>query len=167
VSMSNGDIFLLCLSKLYIDICIERIMLYQELSRLFCSLMVFNQKALKFHWYVTGVDFYQYHLLFQRIYEDGEGFIDRLAEHIRGVGRVPADYSVFLKLSSIKESLEVNSIDMSNELLSDVNALKELIGVAAGAAGSKQGTLNLLGDLDEALDVMFYLLSSTKTGFNI
>lgn len=142
-------------------------MLYQSLSKLLCSLMVFNQKALKFHWYVTGADFYQYHLLFERVYDSGEGFVDRLAEHIRGMGRVPADYSVFLKLSSVKESLEVNSLKMADELLADVYTLKAAVADCANEAGNKQGTLNLLGDFDESLDVLVYLLASTKTGFNI
>jgi starvation-inducible DNA-binding protein len=143
-------------------------MIYQSLIKLFCSLQVTIQKSHNFHWNVTGPGFYQVHQLLERIYDDLEGYTDRMAEHIRGYGRAPGAFAIFLQFSSVKENLNIpEAYAMLSELLADVMILKdELIEVSNEAAG-KQSTLNLLGELDETLDTIIYLLSSNQLNFNI
>lgn len=140
---------------------------YQLLVKLFCGLRVTSNKSLSYHWHVTGADFYQYHLLLQRVYETLDGFTDRLAEHIRGMGRVPGAFAVYTQLSSVKEDLGVPAAaTMIANLLSDVQILKLDLSAAAETT-SGQGTLNLLGDIDESFDTLVYLLNSIQPNFNV
>ena len=143
-------------------------MIYQSLIKLFCSLQVTIQKSHNFHWNVTGPAYYQLHLLLDRIYGDLDAYTDRMAEHIRGYGRAPGAFAIYLQYSSVKENLNIpEAYAMLSELLADVMILKaELMEVSKAAAG-KQGTLNLLGELDESLDTIIYLLSSNQLNFNI
>lgn len=141
--------------------------IYQSLVKLFCGLRVTANKSLSYHWHVTGADFYQYHLLLQRVYESLDGFIDRLAEHIRGQGRVPGSFAVYVQLSSVTEDSGVpDSLTMLSNLLNDCKTLKEDVNAAAEIT-TNQGTLNLLGDVDECLDTLIYLLGSIQSNFNV
>lgn len=55
------------------------------------SLISFKGAAQLAHWNAVGRDFYQFHLLFQRIYEMLEEHVDPLAEQGRGLGiEIPA-----------------------------------------------------------------------------
>lgn len=149
---------------------VNLIMSYQPLVKLFCSMQVYSQKSLNYHWNVTGPDFYQAHLLLGRVYESVDAFKDRLAEHIRGYGRAPGSYAVFLQLSSVKENLALPGVaQMLVELLSDLQLLRSDLKLAADAAteSNRQGTLNLLGDIDECFDTLYYLLSSSQLNFNV
>lgn len=140
---------------------------YQLLVKLFCGLRVTANKSLSYHWHVTGADFYQYHLLLQRVYETLDGFTDRLAEHIRGIGRVPGAFAVYTQLSSVQEDLGVPpSPTMLSNLLADVQALKVDLAAVAESTQS-QGTLNILGDIDESFDTLIYLLGSIQPNFNV
>lgn len=140
---------------------------YQLLVKLFSGLRVTTNKSLNYHWHVTGPDFYQYHLLLQRVYETLDGFTDRLAEHIRGMGRVPGAFSLYIQLSSVQEDTTVPpATTMLSNLLADVQTLKADLAAAATSA-TNQGTLNMLGDIDEAFDTLTYLLGSIQPNFNV
>jgi len=54
-----------------------------ELCELIGEVVAFRFIAQGFHWNVTGVDFYQFHKLFGKIYEDADSSIDPIAESIR------------------------------------------------------------------------------------
>ena len=143
-------------------------MIYQSLIKLFCSLQVTIQKAHNFHWNVTGPSFYQLHLLLDRVYGDLDVYTDRMAEHIRGYGRAPGAFTIYLQYSSVKENLNIpEAYAMVSELLADANTLKAELAAVSNEAVGKQGTLNLLGELDETLDTLIYLLSSNQLNFNI
>lgn len=57
----------------------------------FASEFSFYLKAHNFHWNVEGSDFFEYHELFGKIYEEVYSSIDNFAEKIRSLGTyVPA-----------------------------------------------------------------------------
>ncbi len=57
----------------------------------FASLISFKSAAQLAHWNVVGKDFYQLHLLFERIYETLDAQVDTFAEQARGLGiEIPA-----------------------------------------------------------------------------
>ena len=137
--------------------------MYPELVLVFCNLQMFRQKALYFHWNVTGSSFYQLHLLFERVYNEVAPYEDRLAEHIRGYGRAPGLYSAYLQLSSLQEVQTVPAApDMVANLQQDISLVRRDLDLAIKKATSlsKQGTVNLLGELAETFDVVSYLLTS-------
>jgi DNA-binding ferritin-like protein len=143
-------------------------MLYESLIKLFSSLQVTVQKAHNFHWNLTGPAFYPLHLLLDRVYGDLDAYTDRMAEHIRGYGRAPGAFAIFLQFSSVKENLNIpEGYAMLSELLADIKTLKAELAATSVEAAGRQGTLNLLGELDETLDTVIYLLSSNQSNFNI
>jgi len=87
----------------------------------FASEFSFFIKAQNFHWNVEGPDFYQYHELFGKIYQEVYGNIDTFAEQIRALGGyTPASYQKFSMLSVVED--ENNILDkttMTAELLED------------------------------------------------
>jgi starvation-inducible DNA-binding protein len=54
-----------------------------ELCDLLGDVVAFRFIAQGFHWNVTGINFQQFHELFQEIYEDADSSIDPIAENIR------------------------------------------------------------------------------------
>ena len=56
----------------------------QQLAKIaFASTYSFALKAQNFHWNVEGSDFFEYHALFEKIYEEVYGVVDDFAENIR------------------------------------------------------------------------------------
>jgi starvation-inducible DNA-binding protein len=76
----------------------------EALSVLLAETYTLYLKTQNYHWNVTGPHFSQLHVLFQTQYEELALANDLLAERIRALGeKAPGSYSVFSKLSSIKE----------------------------------------------------------------
>ena len=92
-----------------------------SLTKYLASTYTLYLKTQNFHWNVTGSDFYQLHLLFEKQYEDLSGATDELAERIRALGfRAPASFAEYLKLSTIQEEPKtVKANDMVAQLLAD------------------------------------------------
>ena len=55
--------------------------LKQAMKVAFASEYAFALKSQNFHWNVEGNDFYELHLLFERIYDEVYGSIDNFAEN--------------------------------------------------------------------------------------
>lgn len=135
--------------------------IYVDLVRLFCSLQVYRSKLLGYHWNVRGEDFYQRHLLFERLYGEVDGVIDRMAEIIRKFGVAPAAFSVYLKFSVVMEDVSFGSGEnMIAAALADLPKLYEASAtVYEEVSGSEPGVENLMGDIFEMLDRLNYLLT--------
>lgn len=95
----------------------------------FASTFSFYLKSHQFHWNVEGSDFYQYHKLFGKIYEEVYESIDDFAEKIRSMGtRMPGSYTRFSMLSLIEDETAVLTKDqMVAELIQDNNKMIELL----------------------------------------
>lgn len=94
----------------------------QQFARIaFASETSFYLKTQSFHWNVEGSDFYEYHLLFERIYDEVYGSIDDFAEKIRAIGAyIPQSLHNLNMLTKIEDEDSVPSKDaMISELLSD------------------------------------------------
>jgi starvation-inducible DNA-binding protein len=138
---------------------------YVGLVRVVSEVSVLRQKVLNFHWNVEGEGFYEKHLLFERVYESIDGFVDRLAEGCRKYGRAPGEFSVYLRVSGIKETDGIPAPgEMVSILMRDFEVLKKTVYEVNESAESAReiGVVNLLGDLAETIDVSLYLLSSSK-----
>lgn len=65
---------------------------------------VLYTKTRNYHWNVTGLDFSQYHKLFEEQYSAIDEDIDDVAERIRALGgKTPATLNEFIKTTSLKE----------------------------------------------------------------
>lgn len=137
--------------------------IYISMVKVLSELSVLRQKTLNYHWNVSGRSFYEYHLLYERLYGIVDGFIDRVAEQARAYGRAPGTFSIYLKMSSIQEDTYIPTPEeMINNLVTDFNTLKATIYQATEASeeSGDLGVENLLGDIAESVNTAIYLLSS-------
>lgn len=114
------------------------------------------------HWNVRGSDYYEAHLLFERIYEEAKAGTDTLAELLRSLGYNPT----FEEFSGPGGSLPSYSRGELVDLLIDRttsyyaalstfrNSVKEDI--------TAIGLVNLLEDLAQTCSTIMYLLSASK-----
>jgi starvation-inducible DNA-binding protein len=136
-----------------------------QLKIAFASQYAFAIKAQNFHWNVEGIDFYQKHKMFQKIYEETYGAVDDFAENIRKIkAYTPASLYRFSALAAIDDELEI--IDpqaMVAELLRDAEKMQEimkLLFVEAEALGH-HGLSNFLADRQDAFAKHAWFLRST------
>jgi starvation-inducible DNA-binding protein len=132
----------------------EKSQYYLELQRVFASEFSFYLKSANFHWNVEGSDFYEYHLLFERIYNEVLESIDTYAEELRALQIVtPASLSAFSRLTYITdENQPGDSKAMVQELLmdSDTMAMKfQQLFMVAEEFGD-HGLSNFLADRQDA-----------------
>jgi starvation-inducible DNA-binding protein len=136
-----------------------------QLKIAFASQYAFAIKAQNYHWNVEGIDFYQKHKMFQKIYEETYGAVDEFAENIRKIkAYTPASLYRFSALAAIDDELEI--IDpqaMVAELLRDAEKMQEimkLLFTEAEALGH-HGLSNFLADRQDAFAKHAWFLRST------
>ena len=81
-----------------------------ELCDLLGDVVAFRFIAQGFHWNVTGVNFQQFHELFQEVYEDAESSIDPIAENIRKL-----NFDAPFRLSDFMCNIGTMSIPETND----------------------------------------------------
>lgn len=118
-----------------------------------------------FHWNVEGRNFYQYHELFQKIYEELWESVDAIAEHIRALDEyAPASYTRFKELSTIEEEVKIPTAEkMVEKLLVANDHVIEGINKAIEQAklAHDEGVVNFLGGRLEAHTKHGWMLRST------
>jgi len=134
----------------------------------FASQYSFALKAQNFHWNVEGAEFYQLHLLFERIYDEVYGAVDDFAENIRKLkGYTPASLSRFSILTEVND--ETSILDpqaMVAELLADAEKMQNImkhIFVQAEQLG-EHGLSNFLADRQDAFAKHAWFLRATLKG---
>lgn len=136
------------------------------LSVVFAESYILLTKLQSSHWNYTGPDFYQKHLLFERLYGSVYDTLDRVAENIRGLDSiVPVSLYSLLTLSKIQTVQDDDPsfiMDRLYVLIDDISTIRSSIASLASMANqqNKQFILNLCGDLDEIYGTHYYLISS-------
>lgn len=137
-----------------------------QLKIAFASQYAFAIKAQNFHWNVEGSDFYQYHNLFETIYEEVYGAIDAFAENIRKIqAYTPASLYRFSALSAIDDETEVLAPEaMIQELLRDAEKMQEIMKVLFVEAENRgeHGLSNFLADRQDAFAKHAWFLRATN-----
>lgn len=103
----------------------DRKSIVDGLSRLLSDTYVLYLKTHNFHWNVTGPMFRTLHLMFEEQYNELALAVDLIAERIRALGfPAPGAYSIYARLSSIKEEEGVPSAeDMIRQLVQGQEAV--------------------------------------------
>lgn len=136
------------------------------LSVVFAETYVLLTKFQSSHWNYVGQDFYSKHTLFQRLYEETYGTLDRIAENIRSLDTItPTSLYSILSLSKIISLGDDDPTFIESRLsilIDDVAIVRQSIADLSLYANreNKQCLLNLCGDLDEMYGSFYYLLSS-------
>lgn len=120
-----------------------------------------------FHWNVEGEDFYQYHGLFQEVYEDVYSAIDPIAEDIRKLGEyAPYTLSKFTDLRTVEpKDVKPDPKAMAKELVRINDVLIESIDKAFKDAekANEQGIIDFLAGRDDMHKKWRWMLTaSTK-----
>ena len=136
-----------------------------QLKIAFASQYAFAIKAQNFHWNVEGIDFYQKHKMFQKIYEETYGAVDDFAENIRKIkAYTPASLYRFSSLSAVDDEVEVlDPQAMVAELLRDAEKMQEIMKVifVEAEARGEHGLSNFLADRQDAFAKHAWFLRST------
>ena len=142
--------------------------LIQAAKVAFSSTFSFYLKAHNFHWNVEGPDFYEYHKLLEKIYEEVYDSIDDFAEKIRSLGSyVPASYTRLSMLSEIEDQKEVlPKNQMVLVLLEDNRKMLQILKLAydLAEARSEHGFSNFLAERMDAHRKHGWMLRSSMKG---
>jgi len=119
----------------------------------FATEFSFYLKAHMFHWNVTGSDFFEYHELFGKIYEEVYGKVDDFAEKIRSLGAfMPGSYTRFSVLSVIDDETEIPPLEvMLSTLLEDNEKTIKLLKIVYDLA-EQEGEHGFSNFLAERMD---------------
>jgi starvation-inducible DNA-binding protein len=123
--------------------------------------------AHKYHFNVEGRDFYEYHNLFQKIYEELWASVDDIAEKIRALDEyVPFNFGRLSELATVDDDSKIpTSSAMISKLLETndqvISSLKKAVEQAKIA--NDEGVINFLGGrLESHAKHGWFLRASTK-----
>jgi starvation-inducible DNA-binding protein len=96
-----------------------------ELMHFLADTYALYLKTQNFHWNVTGANFHSLHKMFEEQYNELAAAVDIIAERIRALKcSVPATFSQFMKLTSLKEVTGMPSAkEMLKHLMKDHETL--------------------------------------------
>ena len=124
------------------------------LKTTFASEYAFALKAQNFHWNTEGPLFYQHHLLFERIYDEVYGVVDKFAEELRALQiYAPASLSKFSMLTKVEDENAVPEFqDMLRELLADSDKMAQMFKIVFTMAeqSGDHGLSNFFADRQDA-----------------
>lgn len=126
-----------------------------QLTRIsFASTFSFYVKVHSHHWNVEGSDFYEYHKLFEEIYNEVYGATDPFAENVRKLGAyMPTSYHNLSMLTKIEDEDRVPSKDeMVQELIQDSERIRVILkkNYDAAEAEGEHGLSNFLAERMDA-----------------
>lgn len=128
----------------------------------------FYLKSHRFHWNVEGSDFYEYHKLFEGIYEEVLESIDAFAENIRKLNAyVPASLSAFSMLSQVSdENANITKEEMVAELLQDNEKMMKVLKLVYDLAeqAGEHGFSNFLAERMDAHRKHGWFLTASLKG---
>jgi len=139
-----------------------------QLTRIaFSSTFSFYVKTHSFHWNVEGSDFYEYHKLFEEIYNEVYESIDPFAENVRKLGAyMPTSYHTLSMLTHIEDEDRVPSKDeMVKELIMDSEKILIILkkNYDAAEAEGEHGLSNFLAErMDAHKKHAWFLKASLK-----
>ena len=141
----------------------------QHLAKIaFASEFSFALKAQNYHWNIEGSDFFEYHDLFGKIYEEVYGSIDAFAENIRKLKTyTPASLSRFNMLTRVEDETDIIPVEqMVRELLLDSEKMVVILKKTydAAEAEGKHGFSNFLAERMDAHEKHSWFLRASSKG---
>ena len=122
---------------------------HQHLQVILANTIYMYQLYKKYHWHVTGKDFYQYHLLFDKHAGEYPERIDLLAERMRTLGlnvaAMPMDVAADATITEKEEAGHDPRVMVQNLLVAHeeyIRVLREAIGISESTGDD--GTNDLL-----------------------
>ena len=147
----------------------ENLSQLQHLSKItFASTYSFALKSQNFHWNCEGQDFFEYHALFEKIYNEVYDSIDKFAENIRKLKTyTPASLSRFNMLTKVEDETQILPIgSMIQELLLDNEKMIVILKKTYDAAelAGKHGFSNFIAERMDAHETHGWMLRASLKG---
>jgi starvation-inducible DNA-binding protein len=103
--------------------------LIKQLNQQVANFGVLYVKLHSFHWFVKGPQFYQLHILFEKLYDEVTEHFDAVAERVLMLEERPyASLKEFLAVASISEATnKENEIQMIQSLVADFTKIDQEI----------------------------------------
>lgn len=143
----------------------QRAVMSGTLGKVLADTYILYLKTQNFHWNYNGVEFYGFHILFEKQYEELAEAIDEIAERIRALGFfVEGTTDAFKKITSIKEAKRViASHEMVEQLLDGhEQVIRELRNLSALAEKHNDpATVDLAGRRLNAHEKFAWMLRSS------
>ena len=139
--------------------------LIKILNRQVANLGVLYIKLHHFHWYIKGVEFYQLHVLFEKLYDEVTAHLDSVAERILMLDDKPiSSLKEFLELATIKEAVGNETLlTMVEEVISDFSLLNQEMseGIKIAQDHGDEVTVDLLIGIISSLQKHLWMLKTT------
>ncbi len=123
-------------------------------------------KLHQYHWLVKGVRFYQFHQLFEKLYDEVSEHMDNVAERILMVGGTPlSTMSDYLKTTTLHEgSGNETDMQMINQTIYDLTTIDEELKIAIkqGQDLSDEVTVDLLIGIARSLQKHLWMLKTLE-----
>lgn len=141
--------------------------LAQEMKVLWATNFAGYLKSHGYHMNVTGSDFYQYHKLLQKVYEQLQDSIDDLGEGLRTLREVvPANLNRIAELSRLKEETVVPGPDtMVQVLYDDLHTIIDQANLVFDLCQTEKqyGLQNIIADYLQQVHKLDWMLDSTES----
>lgn len=123
--------------------------LADALNEALSNTIVLYFSAHRAHWNVEGVDFREYHDLFEDIYSDTYGSVDGIAENIRKIGGFPIGLSEMEDMAAYEDDSATTdarelAMDLYEKNQSYIDLIKSVFNIANDA--NEQGIANFLAE---------------------
>lgn len=139
--------------------------LVEKMKIVLASTFAAKLKAHSYHWNIIGSDFPQLHDFFATIYEDYDGAIDTLAEHIRQLDAfAPATLARMKELSVVMEDEKIPTAEkmVANLLTCNENLMNVVVEAYEMAESQKMyGLSNYLQDRITAHSKLNWMIKAT------
>lgn len=139
------------------------------LNQVLSNQYVLYTKLRNYHWNVSGLNFSEFHKLFESQYEQVDGAIDETAERVRALGgRALGTLKEFLQKATLKEhpGTHPSLKEMLRDLLEDHETVIRQLRQSAADAGEKYGDAGtndfLIGQMEDHEKMAWMLRASLE-----
>jgi starvation-inducible DNA-binding protein len=136
----------------------------EKLNAYLSSVQIAYMNVRGYHWNIVGKQFFALHEKFEEIYNSLNEMADEIAERILMLdGRPLHSFTEYIKVSSIKERLNVSSAeDTTRALLEDtarlLQAEREILSLAS--ENEDEGTASMVSDYIGKQEKMIWMFNS-------
>lgn len=135
----------------------------KKLNQLLSDYQVYYQNLRRYHWTISGENFFDLHEKFEDLYNDAKVQIDEIAERILTLRNTPiGKMSEYLKISNVKEIDAKTSREMVTAVLENhrivIQSLRNVIKEANQA--EDEGTIDLLSSFLSSLEKKSWMLDA-------
>ena len=136
----------------------------EKLNSYLSSVQIMYMNVRGYHWNIVGKQFFALHEKFEELYNSLNEMADEIAERILMLDGKPLhSFTEYIKVSSIKERLNVSSADVTiKALLEDtvklLEAEREILSLASD--NDDEGTASLVSDFIGEQEKMMWMFSA-------